>query len=144
MSSLNLGAAKAMNEIGVNACTDITGYGLLGHTLEIATASNVSISIDYSKLPIIEGVYELAKNGFIPGGTKNNLKFVESKVSFSKNQTKKEQFIMADAQTSGGLLISIPKHKASSLQTLLQKYNCLSNNIIGEVYTPNKFPIYIN
>ena len=144
MSSLNLGAAKAMNEIGVNACTDITGYGLLGHTLEIATASNVSISIDYSKLPIIEGVYELAKNGFIPGGTKNNFKFVESKVSFSKNQTKEEQFIMADAQTSGGLLISISKHKASSLQALLQKYNCLSNNIIGEVYTPDKFPIYIN
>ena len=97
-----------------------------------------------NKLPIIEGVYELAKNGFIPGGTKNNLKYVESKISFSKNQTIEEQFIMADAQTSGGLLISVPKHKAISLQTLLQKYNCLSNNIIGEVYAPDTLPIYIN
>ena len=144
MTHLNLGAAKAMNAVGVNSCTDITGYGLLGHILEMCKGSKVSVAIDYSKLPLIDGVLELAKNGFIPGGTKNNLNFVFSEVMFPENSTKEEQYIMADAQTSGGLLISLPKNKTDALQQLLKKNNCLSSSIIGEVHEPKEFSIYIN
>ena len=118
--------------------------GLLGHLLEMCKGSKVSASIDYSKLPLIDGILELAKNGFIPGGTKNNLNFVFSEVMFRENSTKEEQYIMADAQTSGGLLISLPKNKTDALQQLLKKNNCLSSSIIGEVHEPKEFSIYIN
>ena len=144
MSLLNRGAAEAMNTVGINACTDITGYGLLGHLLEMCKASKVSASIEFNKLPIIQGAFELAQKGFVPGGTKNNLDFVASNVNFSENLSKEEQYLMADAQTSGGLLISVSQDKAESLQYLLNEHQCLASNIIGEVNNPEEVSIYIN
>ena len=105
-------AAEAMNEVGINACTDVTGYGLLGHLMEMCQASKVSAIIEFNKLPLIQGAFELAQKGFIPGGTKNNLDFVLSDVDFSNDIYKEQMYLMADAQTSGGLLISVQKDKA--------------------------------
>ena len=144
MSHLNRGAAEAMNTVGVSACTDITGFGLLGHLLEMCKASKVSAVIKFSKLPLIQGVFELAQKGFIPGGTKNNLDFVYPDVNFSEIILKEEQFLLADAQTSGGLLISVPRDKAEALQGLLQENNCLASSIIGEIYNPDEVSIYVN
>ncbi len=144
MSHLNRGAAEAMNTVGVSACTDITGFGLLGHLLEMCKASKVSAVIKFSKLPLIQGVFELAQKGFIPGGTKNNLDFVYPDVNFSEIILKEEQFLLADAQTSGGLLISVPRDKAEALQGLLQENNCLASSIIGEIYNPDEASIYVN
>ena len=72
MTHLNKGAAEAMNSIGVNASTDVTGYGLLGHLLEMCQASEVSATLEFNETPLIQGVYELAQKGLIPGGTKRN------------------------------------------------------------------------
>ena len=144
MTLLNKGAAEAMNSIGVHACTDITGYGLLGHLLEMCKGSNVSVTLEFNEIPLIQGVYELAQKGFIPGGTKRNLDYVSSQVNFSKNISQEQQYILADAQTSGGLLISVPQEKADELVKILNINKCLSSSIIGKVYNPAESTIYVN
>ena len=143
MSDLNRGAAEAMNAVGVSACTDITGFGLLGHLLEMCKASQVSASIEFNKLPLIQGAFELAQKGFVPGGTKRNLDFVSRDVNFSDYISQAEQYLMADAQTSGGLLISVSKDKAETLQNLLNEHHCLSSSMIGQIYNPAEVSIYI-
>ena len=144
MTNLNSGAAIAMNAVGVNACTDITGYGLLGHLLEMCKGSNVSVTLEFNEIPLIQGVYELAQKGFIPGGTKRNLDYVSSQVNFSKNISQEQQYLLADAQTSGGLLISVAKEKAEDLQKTLTENNTLSSAIVGHVYNPAESTIYVN
>ena len=144
MTHLNKGAAEAMNAIGVHACTDITGYGLLGHLLEICMASKVSVTLEFNKISLIQGVYELTQKGFVPGGSKHNLDYVSSHVNFSKNISKEQQYLLADAQTSGGLLISVAKEKAEDLKNTLNENGCLTSSIIGNVYNPAEIPIYVD
>ena len=144
MTNLNSGGAIAMNAVGVNACTDITGYGLLGHLLEMCKGSNVSVTLEFNEIPLIQGVYELAQKGFIPGGTKRNLDYVSPKVNFSKNMSQEQKYLLADAQTSGGLLISVLQEKADELVEILNINNCLTSSIIGKVYNPAESTIYIN
>ena len=144
MSQLNKGAAEAMNAVTISACTDVTGYGLLGHLLEMCKASKVSAVIDFSKLPLIQGAFELAQKGYIPKGTINNLDFVSPEINFSDNLSIEEKYLMADAQTSGGLLISVPKEKVETLQDLLNENHCLTSCIIGQIYQPAEVSIYIN
>ena len=109
MSQLNAKAAELMQKFPVNACTDITGFGLLGHLKEMTTASGVDAQIFYNQIPVIEGVKDLALADIIPGGTKNNLDFVKDYVHYDSNLSEIDQLIMNDAQTSGGLLISLPE-----------------------------------
>jgi len=144
MTNLNSGGAKAMNAVGVNACTDITGYGLLGHLLEMCQGSKISATIEFNEIPFMQGVFELAQKGFIPGGTKRNLDHVTPNVNFSKNISQEQKYLLADAQTSGGLLISVPKDKAEDLQNLLMENQCLSSSVIGQVYNSAEFPIYVD
>ena len=144
MTHLNRGAAEAMNSIGVHACTDVTGYGLLGHLLEMCQASKVSTTLECNIVPLIEGVYELAQKGFVPGGTNRNMDYVSSYVNFSKTLSKEQQYLLADAQTSGGLLISVAKEKVQDLQNLLNENGCLTSSIIGNVYNPAEFSIFVN
>ena len=144
MTNLNSGGAKAMNAVGVNACTDITGYGLLGHLLEMCEGSKISATIECNEIPLMQGVFELAQKGFIPGGTERNLDHVIPNVNFSKNISQEQKYLLADAQTSGGLLISVPKDKAEDLQNLLMENQCLSSSVIGQVYNSAEFPIYVD
>jgi len=144
MTQLNRGAAEAMNSIGVHACTDVTGYGLLGHLLEMCQGSKVSATLEFNEIPLIQGVYKLAQKGFVPGGTKRNLDYVLSHVNFSNTFSKEQQYLMADAQTSGGLLISVAKDKAKELQKKLNENGCLTNSIIGKIYNAAEFPIYVD
>jgi len=112
MSTLNNAAAEAMNGLDVHATTDVTGYGLLGHLLEMCRASNVSANVDFSSLPYLPGVRELAESGVFPGGTKRNLDFVNEYVHFQNSLSEIDQLLAADAQTSGGLLIALPNEEA--------------------------------
>ncbi|NHZ84724.1 MAG: selenide, water dikinase SelD, partial [Planctomycetia bacterium] len=114
MATLNKFAAEVMTEIGVNAATDVTGFGLLGHLSEMCEASGVSAKIDYSTLSFLPSVKELAEKGIVPGGTKRNLKFVKNKVQFGEHLTDIDKLLLADAQTSGGLLISLSAEKAET------------------------------
>ena len=112
MSTLNKAAAEAMNGLDVHAATDVTGFGLLGHLLEMCKASNVSAEINFKNLDFLPGVRELAEKGIIPGGSKRNLDFVNEYVHFQNSLSEIDQLLAADAQTSGGLLISLSNENA--------------------------------
>ena len=137
MKTLNDYSSKIMSQIGVNACTDITGYGLLGHLLEMCKGSKVSAKINYNNVQLIDGVKKLAKDGLIPGGTKNNYNFVKNNLELiQKNNApikEYETMILADAQTSGGLLLSVDENKAVELIRRLNDGNSLRSYIIGDI-----------
>ena len=134
MTTLNRKNSKLMNEIGVSSCTDITGYGLLGHLLEMCKGSNLDAKINYNKIPIINEVEKLAKEGYIPGGSKNNRNFVKNNIINEGNSLKDyEEMILADAQTSGGLLISIESNKAPNLIDRLNENDQFESKIIGQM-----------
>lgn len=133
MVTLNKGAAEATAAVGVNACTDVTGFGLLGHCLEMARASNVGIRINAPKVPFIPEAKTFAAMGLVPGGGYANRKFCANHLEIDPSVDPLLLDIMSDPQTSGGLLISVPQDKAPSLvQELLEK-NTPSASIIGEV-----------
>ncbi len=144
MTALNNTAANAMLETGVSACTDITGFGLLGHLLEMCASSNVSAVIRFQDVPFLEGVFELAQNGVIPGGTKSNLRHVKPDVDFAPGIPDFQQMMLADAQTSGGLLISVPESRADKLVSLLREKKTLAAAVIGKVYKQAEYKIYVN
>ena len=114
MSSLNKNSAQELRGYNVNAVTDVTGFGLLGHLKEMCENSDVSSEIKFQDLLFLDGAKELAMSGVMPGGTKRNLKSVEKVVSFNDHLSKIEQLLSADAQTSGGLLVSMPLEDARS------------------------------
>ena len=134
MIDSNVKAANAMNKVGVNACTDITGYGLLGHLKEMCEASNVNAIINVKDVPIIDGANELAlKEANIPGGTKRNFECFNSVVKYQVLTEKINKFQLYDAQTSGGLLISVSNKNTHSLLEELKKENCLAYSVIGQI-----------
>ncbi|MBN2229724.1 MAG: selenide, water dikinase SelD [Candidatus Thorarchaeota archaeon] len=133
MATLNRQAAELMTQIGVNACTDITGFGLLGHLYEMAAGSRVDVSINVSAIPILKEARDLAGTGVVPGGTINNLAYVEPYVAFANSISRATQLLLADAQTSGGLLISLPVNRAETLVESLKAQGVSEASIIGIV-----------
>jgi selenide,water dikinase len=115
MTTLNKNAAAAAMEVGVHACTDVTGFGLLGHLHEMTAGSGVGAQIDFHSVPILHEVVELAAQGVVPGGTRRNLAFVEPFVSFDDTVDPVQRLILADAQTSGGLLFAVAPQRADDL-----------------------------
>ena len=133
MKTLNRSASEAMVDIGVNACTDVTGFGLLGHLKEMMDSSNKTAIINFNNIPIIEGVFPLINNGIIPGGTLNNLNSILNNVVFDSGIDQSKKILMSDAQTSGGLIISIDSSKASILLEKIKKDSIYEAAIIGTV-----------
>ena len=113
MSTLNKNAANALKGFDAHAVTDVTGYGLLGHLKEMCEGSGVSANINFSYLEFLPGVRDLAESGIMAGGTRRNLEFVNDFVSFNSSLSELDRLLAADAQTSGGLLISIPESDAN-------------------------------
>ena len=108
MSRLNAAASSAAVSARITAGTDVTGFGLLGHLGEMLEASNVSATIDVAKIPILPGATEIAAKGHVPGGTKRNYRAVKDVVDFGDTPAA-IQTVLVDAQTSGGLLLSVPE-----------------------------------
>lgn len=119
MRTLNRSAAEAMLETGVSACTDVTGFGLLGHLREMAAASGLDAELDAASVPLIEGARELAAADAVPGGTLENLAHVAPHVDFAPGLSRVDRLLLADAQTSGGLLISVPSARCDALLAVL-------------------------
>jgi len=117
MKRLNKTASQLAVEFGLSGGTDITGYSLLGHGLEMAEASNVSFSLDFTKIPFISGAHKYAERGAFPGGAFDNKKYFESKVKFAESIDEPNQMLLFDPQTSGGLLLGIPREKLDSFLT---------------------------
>jgi len=143
MCQLNRNSCASMIEVGVMCATDITGFGLLGHTLEMAEFSNVSIVMYGNQVPVIEEAFELAKMSLFPGGSVKNFEFVKPKVDFSQNISNELQMLLCDAQTSGGLLIAVPKGRSETLLNLLHEKGITIACIIGEVIEPKERKIYV-
>jgi selenide,water dikinase len=143
MAFLNRYASESMLEVGVNACTDVTGFGLLGHLCELVGASKVGARIYVSKVPMIEPVRKLAKGKVVPGGTLSNLKYAEKKVDWDKETTDEEKLILSDAQTSGGLLISVPKERETKLIDILLSKGVSDSAVIGEIIEDAKCRIQV-
>lgn len=115
MAALNKTPAQLMSAYEVHACTDVTGFGLLGHGSEMAKGSQVGLRLFSSEVPILPRVRELAEEGFVPGGTKNNFAHLQGSVTFPETMDQIDQWILCDAVTSGGLLISVAGDQAEKL-----------------------------
>lgn len=134
MATLNKRAAEIMEPYEVNACTDVTGFGLVGHALEMAKGSGVGLRIDHAAVPFLPRVRELADNGFVPGGTKNNYNHVQGDVDFPEDMDQVQRWMLCDAVTSGGLLIAVRAEQADKLLRELQAAG-VEASLIGEATT---------
>ncbi len=133
MGTLNRAASEAMVEVGVHACTDITGFGLLGHLHELAEGSRVSARVNAAAIPLLPEAHTLARQGAIAGGTARNLEFLVDKVDYDESIDETTRLLLADAQTSGGLLIAVPPERADALEGVLQRRGVTPIARIGEL-----------
>ena len=133
MAALNKTASEVMQEVGVNACTDITGFGLLGHACEMIEDTNLGMEINASSVPFFPEAKEFAGMGMVPGGTYRNREFRKKLIEVGSGVSPYFMDILFDPQTSGGLLISVPEKKANELLERLRDKGIKEAAIIGEV-----------
>ncbi|MFM7224605.1 MAG: selenide, water dikinase SelD [Actinomycetota bacterium] len=135
MTTLNAGARAAAVEVGVHAATDITGFGLLGHLREMAVASGSDAEIDLGAVPTIAGARELLDAGVVAGGTQRNLAFVSPDIDFG-SLTETDRLLLADAQTSGGLLLAVAPDRAEALVAACRHDDTPAAAVIGRMTGP--------
>jgi selenide,water dikinase len=133
MSTLNRGASDAMVEVGAHACTDVTGFGLLGHLREMTAGAKVGARVSLSKVPILSEAWGLVQSGIYPGGTQRNHDSLREAIVWDRKISKEAQLILCDAQTSGGLLIAVPKDMTAALIQRLKDRQTPASAVIGEV-----------
>jgi selenide,water dikinase len=133
MAALNRPAAQAMQRVGVNAATDITGFGLLGHLRSMVKGSGVTAEINLSAVPLLPGTRDLLERGVAPGGTHRNVSSVNDVVRWDPDLTDDDHMLLCDAQTSGGLLISVPADKAAALVAALQEEGTPCAAVVGRI-----------
>ncbi len=133
MRRLNAAAAEAMQEVGAHACTDITGFGLLGHLLEMARAAGVVASIDADRVPLLPGALEHARAGDKPGGLAANRRYVEPHLEVANAIDPALADLLFDPQTSGGLLIAAAEEKAPALANALRVRGVAENRPVGRI-----------
>jgi selenide,water dikinase len=143
MATLNKGAAEAMMRVGINACTDITGFGLMGHLRAMTRGSKVGAIINASDVPVLPGVWDLLGKNVVPGGTFRNMNGVEDSVDWDESLTDQQRLLMCDAQTSGGLLISVTKDKVEKLLSELEISGVETRVIVGEITAENSGRILV-
>jgi selenide,water dikinase len=138
MVQLNHKASEAMGEYGVHACTDITGFGLLGHASEMAKGCGLSFQFFYSRIPILAGAKEFAAQGIVPGGAYCNQDYFGREIAVSSKVPEPERIILFDPQTSGGLLIALPSSNGEKFLGCLQDQGIQQASLIGEVIAKKK------
>ena len=135
MATLNRGACEAMIEVGVNAATDVTGFGLLGHLHGMLKASGVAATVRRESVPVLQGALELLERGVAPGGTHRNVESLAEHVVWGDGISEIDRLLLCDAQTSGGMLISVPEERVEQLQAALKANGCHYAAVIGEIGT---------
>ncbi|MFX0559210.1 selenide, water dikinase SelD [Tepidibacillus infernus] len=143
MAFLNKYAAEAMKGYPVSAVTDVTGFGLLGHSLEMVQNTNVGLVIDSAKVEILDGTKELAINKHVPAGSRDNLKWVSQHVIFEDHIDQYDQLLLADAVTSGGLLVALEGKAAEDLLQKMHGLGVKDAQIIGEVTDKHPGKIHV-
>lgn len=131
MARLNDAACEVGLALGASSCTDVTGFGLLGHLRHIVEASSLTARIQSAAVPLIEGVRAFADEGLLPGGTRRNLRYAAPVTSFSASVPEPVRLLLADAQTSGGLLLCLPEPSATEAVRRLQDAGCEGTALIG-------------
>lgn len=142
MATLNKTAANLLKRYSPHAVTDVTGFGLLGHGSEIARASNVSLVVHLHDVPVIEGTYDLAEKGVVPGGSKSNRNWLADDVSY-ENIALHEQLVLCDAITSGGLLVALSEADGQQYITDCHENGLADAAIIGKVVEKHDKLIYV-
>ncbi len=138
MATLNKSAAETLGDFTVHACTDVTGFGLLGHLLEMLKGSQVSAELNFEKIPVLPETLSFIRQGMVPGGSRDNHQFTSPFVHYGL-LSPEEQLLLNDAQTSGGLLVSLPEQQA---EQYCQKLNG-NAFIIGKITEKQEFYIVL-
>lgn len=133
MTTLNSEAAEGMIRFGAHACTDITGFGLIGHALEMARSSGVTLAFDLDKIPILPRALELARKGFVTVGGNSNHEFSNGNILSEDSLAKPLEMILHDPQTSGGLLVALPAKNAEPYVSHLHERGIAGAVRVGEV-----------
>ncbi|HEY8597669.1 MAG TPA: selenide, water dikinase SelD [Thermomicrobiales bacterium] len=133
MTTLNAAAARAMIAVGVHAATDVTGFGLLGHLRNILVASDASAELWFDQVPILPAALDYISRDLAPGGTHANWRFLREWVTYDQTVSKGQQLLLADAQTSGGLLIAVAPERAEALVAALEREGTPVAAVIGEI-----------
>jgi selenide,water dikinase len=133
MTALNAGAARAMLEVGVHAATDVTGFGLLGHLQSLLQASGAAAELEAAAVPLLPGALDQAAAGAIPGGTTRNRAALADAVQFAADIAEPLRVLLADAQTSGGLLVAVAPDRGDALRAALARAGTLAQATIGRV-----------
>ncbi|SCZ77188.1 selenophosphate synthase [Acidaminobacter hydrogenoformans DSM 2784] len=143
MATLNKVAGELMMEVGANSCTDITGFGLIGHALEMAEGSKVSIELESHVVPVMEGALENAEMGLVPAGAYKNRDYAGERVWIDTSITEAMVDVLYDPQTSGGLLISLEPDKAEILEGLYSSYLSTPFARVGRVTQRREKALYV-
>jgi selenide,water dikinase len=133
MAILNRDAAGIMADFDISACTDVTGFGLLGHLAEMVCGSGMSVQVDSGQVPVIAEALELASTGLIPAGAHKNREFREEMIAFGETVPRALQDVLFDPQTSGGLLISVDENQADALVAALNDMGVVDAAQIGKI-----------
>jgi selenide,water dikinase len=131
MTTLNATSARVMRQFAVHACSDVTGFALLGHAQEMAAGTNVTIVLEAAALPLLPAAVELAEQGHLTGGCRRNRAYLQDKVSVGESVRPGLVEIGFDPQTSGGLLIALPEREAPHLVSELHANGVSAATIIG-------------
>ena len=143
MASLNRDAARIMSNFNITACTDVTGFGLLGHLAEMVCGSSMSVRVFSGQVPVIAEALEFASMGLMPAGAYKNREFRESMIDFAETVERSRQDVLVDPQTSGGLLISVSTNQAAELITALKDTGVGDAAEIGEVLNGPEEKIWV-
>lgn len=141
MSMLNRKACDAMQEVGINAATDVTGFGFIGHLFEMVVGSNVQVEIYSDQIEFMTGAREYANMGLIPAGAYTNREYLADKVDYAGEIDPTVRDLLFSPETAGGLLISVPEKKAPQLLTAMEKRSCRCfhvGRVIDEGFKPIK------
>lgn len=142
MSTLNKGAQEVMLPLKPSACTDITGFGLLGHVNELAEGSGVTVQLWADTVPFASGALELARDGIIPAGAYRNRNYLEGKVKVEEAVALEVSDLLFDPQTAGGLLISIPEERGVELVRRLNDRG-IPGAVIGQVQSKGEHTVHV-
>jgi selenide, water dikinase len=133
MTTLNKAAAEVLERFTVHALTDITGFGLLGHLRNVTAASGVSAQVWGDQVPVLAAAREYVKAGIAPGGTHANWRFLAEWVTYAPEVSKEDQLLLCDAQTSGGLLASVPAEEVAGIVQALRSAGAREAAVVGRI-----------
>ncbi len=143
VASLNKKAIEIALNFDVHACTDITGFGVIGHALEIAKGSGVQVNLSYDQLPFYPNALQMYRKGETTGSNEANRRLAEGMLKKMRSLSREQEELLFDPQTSGGLLLSIPSQKADHLIKELKKTGVEAAALVGEVVAGNQSSIWV-